>query len=730
MVFKRLLFSILLLCFSTGISFSQNYPVQISMQVLPPFTGYLPDYVSPGNDNLRVFILFTDFSRPSYDIKLKFKLENQGILIQNHSWYYAGPFTVEPGIPLMLSGTDLNALLDENNLSFSGITRQQYDQRKVLPEGFYTLSLTAYDFQNPLPIVVSNEATTQAWMLLNDAPFANLPMCGTSVQVQTPQQLTFSWTCLSSSFSSGTEYTFELWEIFPANTNPGQIVSSTAPVYSVTTNLPLINYGITEPPLVVGREYVWKVHARDLDNRELFRNNGDSPLCTFTWGSINNLLGNLAAIQLTAQALTPRQARCTWDSISAFSSYQLQFRKANTNFSWFTLNTNRGSMRVTDLESNTDYEGEVRGVFPDGSFGPWSNIATWHTPQIQQLNCGQTSPPPAQQNFHPLTLASTGMIWQIGQFEMTVVTLQNTSSGGGWYSGTGKVFMPFGATLMCEFTGIQIGEDHTMYSGEVRAMTNGVTNWLVQYNMSQYQYDTSYYYNGTIDSMYVNANGELVIINSNGDTTVIQTSPGGTLITDENGNQWIVNNNGTIIPVTGGFLLPFTNDTLNAHELAILKMAMTIIRNDLSQNTIDNQQSDFLSSQDALINHVATQRQEFPSTGSPGGSISTDTTTFISYSEIPAPSSSSGSTISNTYKTEQLDYYSLRVLQILSRADCPDDELNLISQYLLVNGVIYKNFVIQQIALGKTDQQIATGVAQHSIQNLSVFLLKKQMSHQ
>jgi hypothetical protein len=662
-------------------------------------------------------------------VKLKITIEGQGIIIQSQSWYYAGPFTVEPGVPLMLSSSDLAGLLDENNLSFTGISRQQYDQRKVLPEGLYTITVTAYDFQNPLNVRVSNDAVAQAWMLLNDAPMPNFPQCGAVVQPVDPQQLTFSWTTFNAGYTSaqGAEYTFELWEIFPANSNPGNIIASTAPIFSLTTSMTLISYGIAEPPLTVGREYVWRVRAQDIESRELFRNNGYSAVCTFSWGSVNALLGNLAALQLSVQAVTHRQARCTWDSLSVFENYKIEFRKAGGG-SWFPFTTDRASIRITDLEPGTSYEAHVQGIFSDGNTGPWSNLATWQTPLQQQLACGESSPPPAQQNFHPLTQAATGMIWQVGQFEMLVMTITAPVNTGGWYSGTGKIVLPFGATVACEFSGIRVGDDHVMYSGEVRAATNGISSWLTQFTMSQFNYDTSYFYSGNIDSLYVNANGDLVIIDENGNSTIVDIeTAGGVLITDSNGDQWIVNPDGSVTFVTGGFLLPLTNDTLNAQEMRILKLAMTSIRNEISAGTIQSKQNEMASRKTALQSHVQAQQQSFPAPPA-NATIIADSAEFVSYAELPGASADAGYSLGNAYKTAEQDYYSASVLQVMSRADCPDAELNFIGQYLSVNGTPYCQFVAQQLAQSQSEQQIANTVAADGIKKLVELTLKKQMS--
>jgi hypothetical protein len=334
-------------------------------------------------------------------------------------------------------------------------------------------------------------------------------------------------------------------EIFPANSSPGNIVASTAPLYSYTTSQTILNYGITEPPLVIGREYVWRVHAHDLENRELFRNNGYSQLCTFHYGNNLDLLGNIGNITLHAQAITHRQAHCWWDSISVYSSYRLEFRKIGSQ-NWFPFITNHASLLIPDLEPNSDYEAHVTGITSENAEGPQSNTVTWHTPLQPILNCGETSPPPTQQNFHPLTQANTGMIWQVGQFEMQVTSLNGTANQMGWYSGLGKVVMPLGWTVNCSFSNVQIGEDHVMYSGEVRAITEGINQWVDQYNNTgnvapEIEVNTEINNAGDI---VVNELGEEITIN--GQTFEYDTADG-TAISDANGSLWVVTNDGTVI---------------------------------------------------------------------------------------------------------------------------------------------------------------------------------------
>ncbi len=188
---KQFFILFLIFFFTWAEVFSQTFPVQITAQLQPPFRGYITDYTTPGNQNLKLLVLFTDFAKPVYNIKLKIKISGQNVTIQSKSYYYAGPFTLQPGIPIDLSGSYLNGLLASNNLDFSGISIQLYNQQKVLPEGAYNICFTAYDFNNPTPIQVSNESYAFSWMLLSDPTFLNLPMCRSTTITSNRQNVLF-----------------------------------------------------------------------------------------------------------------------------------------------------------------------------------------------------------------------------------------------------------------------------------------------------------------------------------------------------------------------------------------------------------------------------------------------------------------------------------------------------------------------------------------------------------
>jgi hypothetical protein len=59
---KRVLLLVLCVVFA-GFLRAQIYPVQISAQLVPPYSGYLPDYADPSAGKLKVILQFNDFSQ-------------------------------------------------------------------------------------------------------------------------------------------------------------------------------------------------------------------------------------------------------------------------------------------------------------------------------------------------------------------------------------------------------------------------------------------------------------------------------------------------------------------------------------------------------------------------------------------------------------------------------------------------------------------------------------------
>lgn len=554
-------------------SMAQVYPVQLSAQLIPPYSGYLPDYADPSSEKLKIILQFNDLTTPQYNIRLKLEIKGNGFTLVTKQLFNPPPISLQSGVPLLLSGADLAPYLNSNNLDFVGINQNQYEQRMALPEGYYSVCVKAYDYYNPGNIQVSNESCSQAWFLLNDPPFLNLPQCGLSVTPQNPQNIIFQWTPMNMSSPNSvlnTDYEFALWEVRPdSSVNPNQVVLSTAPIFSTTTNQTIFNYGIAEPPLNLYMKYVWRVRAKDISGRDWFKNNGYGQICTFVYGNIQTVLGNAVNLTLNAEGVSHRLGKCTWNTQSIYTKYLLQVRKSGTQ-NWFDYNCTTGTEKVANLEPNTTYEARVRG---EGSFvGDWSNIATFDTSSEPNYSCNdqtQYNDVLAAQPLPPQK-AIIGLIIQTGQFE--VVTTQIAPSGPpGWYSGKGyaKVFglLP----LAVQFNNIYIDDNNRHQQGVIQAMTQGINNWVNQWDVKGAE-ENSTYING-VDSVYVNGNQVCVKIQGKISDSCFAFPPNQNVVVirDDQGNQWTVTVNPPPPTVTGPTnYYNFSNDELAAGDSALV----------------------------------------------------------------------------------------------------------------------------------------------------------------
>lgn len=165
---------------------AQIYPIQATTQLVPPYAVYLPDYATGINNQLRVLLLNKDVTQPDYKVKLVMSIELNGSLIMRTSDTYApGPITLQPNQPFSVEGLELAPYMNSNNIDFVGYSRQDYEQKKGLPEGAYKICFTAYDYVRPDRVKVSNDGCSFYYLTKNDPPFVNMPACGLFI---TPQQ--------------------------------------------------------------------------------------------------------------------------------------------------------------------------------------------------------------------------------------------------------------------------------------------------------------------------------------------------------------------------------------------------------------------------------------------------------------------------------------------------------------------------------------------------------------
>ena len=285
------LFALFLTLATTTIS---AQTIQVTTQVFPPYSPYLSDYV--GFDN-KVVITLTNTSGKAENVRLTGSIKgNTGVTITiPKSFVPNSPINVPANGVKVLKGSDLSDYLDPDNVQFSGISKAEVVQGNGLPEGNYSFCLQALDFQsgvalsNPAPSGCANFQITHL-----NPPELLTPSCNGIVNLSNPQNVLFSWTIPPGAPPADLEYVLTIVEILPANTPPAQAMASAPepPFFEKVVIGTSYLYGPTDPQLEEEMKYAVRITARAKKGSKplSFKNDGESVVCSFTYGGGNDLV--------------------------------------------------------------------------------------------------------------------------------------------------------------------------------------------------------------------------------------------------------------------------------------------------------------------------------------------------------------------------------------------------------------------------------------------------------
>ncbi len=264
--------------------FSQ--PINVNVTVIPPYPIYLENYINKGNS---VIITLTNTSAETKQIRLIPSLEgNNGVSIKvKKSYFPTAPIILNPRQTRTFTYNQLqsfNANLTENDVQIQGVSVSTLAQNEALPEGSYSLCIKAFEFQNNT--ILSSEFGCASILITNyDPPIMVLPLDEAKINLTTPQFVNFVWT--PAGVPSKTRYRLKivdmsannLFNINDAFNNPA--IQTYFEKDNIITNT--FSYTLAMPPLQKGRKYAIRVTAYDLSNSIQFKNQGHSPVISFTY---------------------------------------------------------------------------------------------------------------------------------------------------------------------------------------------------------------------------------------------------------------------------------------------------------------------------------------------------------------------------------------------------------------------------------------------------------------
>lgn len=464
-----------------GVMSAQDFPVQVTTIVTPPYSLYLSDYASPESNALQVMVQLKELDRPEYRVKLRITIEGQGITLRTKPSYVPRALVLQGGIPEMLTGPDLSGYLNPNNLDFLGTTQQAFMRTGMFPEGFYTFKIEVLDYVRN--VVVSNAGLGNAFIILNDPPLINLPFNNDKVIATDPQNIIFSWTprhSASPNAAFSTEYEFTLVELYPANRNPNDAIRASNSIYVTQTSSTSLNYGVIEPLLIPGRKYAFRIRAFDTNGKDLFKNNGYSEVHVFQYGD-----ACIAPTNVKAEALDPARIKITWDTQDIFTNHGVQFRKEGAT-DWEEQSTLTNALIIPGLQGNSAYEYTVKGICGTvhGTLSPRSTVVT-PSADTAAFACG-TPVPEIQLNTTPLQ-GPLGVFDIIKTADFDIILTEVTVNPDGVsYKGLGRAMIPWFkyAGVRVKFSNIQVNEDKRVYSGNVTTVYTKDSRFVLSADLS------------------------------------------------------------------------------------------------------------------------------------------------------------------------------------------------------------------------------------------------------
>jgi hypothetical protein len=456
-------------------------PVQVTAQMIPPYSVTLADYATANSDRLVVNLLLGDVTEFNRQVTLKLSVEGNGIAVQSAD-VVAGvsPITLDGGIPLRLTNIDLRPYFQIENLV--GISPVQYS--KPLPAGLYKFCFEAYDYLTGR--LISKKSCAIAYIVLNDPPILNLPVRNENIVVKDPQNIIFNWTPRHIN-ATNIQYEFTLAEIWDTNIDPQAGFLASRPLYQTITQSTTLLYGPAQTPLLPDKTYGWRVRAIAVDGineLSLFKNSGYSEVYHF------NYTKQCSPPQyILAESNTYNAAQVFWQGVD-HQKYQVQYRKKDGNNSgWFEVNAYNENAKIQRLEENTAYEYRVGGQCGENGGYTYSRLFEFTTTTRGESNftCGVT-PEQHIDNQEPLQTLVVNDMFTAGEFPITVkrVTTGNTEApavgevaqgGNGRFSGWGYITVPYLADTKIKigFADIKINTDYELIDGVL--VTDYDPNW-------------------------------------------------------------------------------------------------------------------------------------------------------------------------------------------------------------------------------------------------------------
>ncbi len=550
----KVLCTLLIICCNLTITIGQ-YPVRSQITFTPPYSPNLSDYYTGTTERFIVTLTNTDFANPLRKVRLRLNIKSNSIILRSKDNTYYPIIELDAGIPTRLSLSDLEPYFNPNNIDASGIDYGFLAKSPRLPDGYYAFRFDVIDANTGQVLNNTLLGEQNIRITTNDPPLLNLPRNKDNIAFRDPTNIIFNWTPRHIGISSA-EYAFSLYEINDNGMPPENAPFVSQPIYQTTSYTTTLLYGTTEPQLLPGKKYAWRIKATAMsggDAYDLFRNNGYSE--TY-WFQLND---NCPPIQQVAATVKNGAVTISWLDNPQMYEYTVEYRKVgNVTNRWFTTTTRTNRVVITNVSENNTYEYRVGGTCTVVAGPTFSDVKAFTIPSrdsVRDKQCG-IMPNINLSNQTAIDKLNIGDIVNVGDFPVMIIDLTSTV---GPFSGKGYITIPFlgDVRVKVKFDNVIFNTDKQLIQGfmvttydkdekqivDVDTILTKIRDILKELGIKISKSDTSKYpprleTENTLKNVYIDTAGRVVIDFSDGVTIPLPKNIEDFILQDSTGKQY------------------------------------------------------------------------------------------------------------------------------------------------------------------------------------------------
>ena len=292
-------FLLLLLLFFALTAKAQQYPVKVTVSILPPYSPYLSGYTRS-----QVLVTLQNTGRTAIDIKLAGSItgSNSGIsIVMDPTYKPASPITLNINQVIVFNGLTLKnyfSFADAQHITVRGMDKNKVIHDQALPEDDYSLCLRAYNYNTSEPESEEDPSGCFSFGVnYMEPPTLISPLCGDTLKSSMPLSINFSWTLPSGArgvMPNNLRYKLKIVDLIPQSRNPNDAINSSTTPSFFEKELSSLNYlySPADPQLEAGHRYALQVTVVDPAGKLYFTNDGRSEVCSFVfWRKISGTPG-------------------------------------------------------------------------------------------------------------------------------------------------------------------------------------------------------------------------------------------------------------------------------------------------------------------------------------------------------------------------------------------------------------------------------------------------------